>query len=37
LSDEGKEHEPGVFHDLGYMGNFGTLVVISPYHGGLIG
>jgi hypothetical protein len=30
----GKEHEPGAFHDLGYKGNLGALVVTDPYHGG---
>jgi hypothetical protein len=37
LSNEGKEHEQGVFHDLGYRGNLGMLVVIGSHHGGPIG
>jgi hypothetical protein len=29
-SDEGKEHELGTFHGLGYKGNPGMLVVTGP-------
>jgi hypothetical protein len=34
LSDEGKEHEPGALHGLGYKGNLGALVVTDPHHRG---
>jgi hypothetical protein len=34
LLDEGKEHEPGAFYDVGYKGNLGTLVVTRPHYKG---